>query len=247
MNSRFTSENLQNIFTFPFKDEKWKSKFTVGGFIFFVSIFIIPAFFISGYMYEIMKGIIVDKAEPSLPEWDDIGEYFKNGLKIAGVGFVYSLPTLLLTLPYFLNFLFLPFAESMSEEYASAAFVAMPITMILMMLGSLLGMVTSFFSIVAMGHMIAEDEFQAAFRIREWWPIFRKNIGGYLLAYVILLGVSWVTAFISQILMMTIILCIVLPFIMVAFYFYLGVVSSVLFAETYNEGVEKLADAKVDL
>ncbi len=247
MSSKFTSENLQNVFSFPFKDERWKSKFAVGGLIGFTSIFIIPGFFISGYMYEIMKQVIVDKAEASLPEWDNSGEYFKNGLKMAGVGFVYSFPTLLLMLPYFLNFLFLPFAENMSEELASAVFMAIPITMMLMFLGSLIGMVTSFFSIAAMGHMIAKDEFQAAFRIREWWPIFRKNIGGYLLAYVILLGVSWIVGFVLQIMAMTIILCVVLPFIWIAFYFYIGVVSSVFFAEAYNEGVQKMADAKAEL
>jgi len=68
-----------------------------------------------------------------------------------------------------------------------------------------------------------------------------------LLAYIILLGVSWVVSFVLQILMMTIILCVVLPFIWVVFYFYLGIVSSVLFAEAYNEGVQKLADAETDL
>ena len=247
MSSKFTSENLQNIFTFPFEDEKWKSKFAVGGLIAFASIFIIPIFLISGYMYEIMRRIIVEKAELSLPEWSESGEYFKNGLKMAGVGLVYSLPTILLMMPYFLSIPFFVFAESVSEEFISAFSIAMPITMVLMLLGSLIGMINSFFSIAAMGHMIAEDDFQAAFRIREWWPIFSKNIGGYLLAYIILLGVSWVVSFVLQILMMTIILCVVLPFIWVVFYFYLGIVSSVLFAEAYNEGVQKLADAETDL
>ncbi|MCP4142943.1 MAG: DUF4013 domain-containing protein [Chloroflexi bacterium] len=247
MSSKFTSENLQNIFGFPFKDEKWKPKFAVGAFIAIASIFIIPGFFLGGYFHEIMRRIIVEKAKPSLPEWDDAGKYFKNGLKMAGVGFVYSLPSLLLTMPYILIFLFIPFLESMSNEYISALSTAMPISLVLMLLGSLIGMVTSFLSIVALGHMVAKDEFSAAFRICEWWPIFWKNIGGYLLAFVILMGLSWLSSFIFQFLAMTIILCVVLPFIMIVFYFYLGVVSSVLFAETYNEGVQKMADAKAEL
>ncbi len=247
MTSKFTSENLQNVFTFPFKDDKWKSKFAVGGLLIFLSFLIFPIFFFGGYIYEIMRRIIVEKSEPSLPTWDDMGNYFQNGFKAWAVNLIFSSPSLLLMLPYFLNFMFLPFAEEMPEKFSALAMTVFPITFILMMLGSLLSLVLSFLSITAIGHMVAKGEFSAAFRFREWWPILRKNLGGFLLAFIVIMGTTWVATFVFQILMMTIILCIVVPFIMMAFYMYLGIISGVLFAQAYNEGVQKLADAETDL
>jgi hypothetical protein len=244
MSSTFTSENLQKIIVFPFRDEKWKSKFAVGGLFIFASIFIIPMFFIGGYIHEIMRRIIVDKREPSLPLWDDIGNYLQNGFKMWAVNFLFSSPAILLMLPYFIYFMSFPFMAEISEEAGIVAALGFPITMGLMMLGSLVSLVLSFLSITAISHMVAKGEFSAAFQIREWWPILRKNFGGYLLAFVVIMGTSWLAMFVLQILMFTIIFCFVFPFALAAFYIYFGAVAGALFAQAYNEGVEKLALAE---
>lgn len=242
MASRYTSQNLQEICKFPFRDEKWKSKFAILGFISIVSILIIPGFFFWGYIYEIMRRVIVDKDEiPTLPDWDDLGIYFKNGFRMFGVLAIYTLPTLLLMIPYFVTFLPMMFSDPAPSDYEQTFLITMPITFGLMMIGTVIGFVMQLLSIVAIGHMIAKDEFRAAFRIREWWPIFRKNIGGYLLAYILFIGASYVIGFAIQMLIVTIILCMVVPVLWIAIYNYLGVIGSVLFAQAYNDGVEKSA------
>lgn len=241
MSSTFTSENLQKTFKFPFKDEKWKSKFLVGGLLVFASILVFPAFFVAGYVHEIMRRIIVDKSEPSLPEWDDMGTYFKNGFKVWSVNLIFSSPAILLMVPYFVYFLSLPFLMDASGEINTISAMGFPITLGLLMLGSLLSMVLSFFSITAIGHMAAKGEFSAAFRIREWWPIFRENFGGFFLAFIIIMGASWLAMFVFQILMITIIFCFIFPFAIAAFYVYFGAIAGAFFAQAYNEGVEKVA------
>ena len=242
MSSTITSENLQKIFTFPFKDPSWKSKFTVGSLLYIIGIFILPGFFVGGYSYEVMRQIIVDDRDPSMPEWDDFGEYFQNGVKLFGVGLLYGSPTLMLMLPYFMLILFFPFVftGNIPEEYISMLFVAFPVTLGLMFIGSLIGFIFGMFGIVAKGHMVATGEFAAAFRIREWWPIFRNNLSGFLLAYLVLMALSWAITFAIQLLMATLILCVVVPFLMLAVYFYLGLVSNALFAKAYADGVKNL-------
>ena len=241
MTTRFTSQNLQTIFKFPFQDEKWKSKLAVFAAIGLVSILIVPGFFIGGYIYEIMRRIIVKKEEPSLPEWDDLGGYFRNGLKMFGVGFIYGLPALITLIPYFVIVLPMIAMEPIPSEYEPLFLIGMTVSMGLMMVGSLIGIVTQMFSLAAIGYMIEKGEFQAAFRIREWWPIFRKNIGGFILAYVILMGCGWIIGFAIQFIMLTIILCVLVPFLWAAVYAYLGVIGGVLFAQAYNDGVDKLS------
>ena len=34
-------------------------------------------------------------------------------------------------------------------------------------------------------HAMDKSEFAAGFRIREWWPIFRANLGGFIAAFAI--------------------------------------------------------------
>ena len=248
MSSTVTSENLQTIFTFPFKDQSWKSKFTIGSLLYMIGIFILPGFFVGGYSYEVMRQIIVDDRDPSMPEWDDFGEYFQNGFKLFGVGFLYGSPTLMLMLPYLVLILFFPFfiTGAIPDEYIDMLFVAFPVTLGLMIIGSLVGFVFGMFGVVAKGHMVATGEFAAAFRFREWWPILRNNLGGFLLAYLVLMALSWVITFAVQLLMATLILCIVVPFLMAAVCFYLGLVSNALFAKAYADGVKKLTALEIE-
>ena len=98
MSSTITSENLQKIFSFPFKGTEWKPKLAIGSLLYMLSIFILPYFFIAGYSYEVMRQIIVDKSDPSMPEWDDFGKYFRDGLKLFGVSALYGSPALISSL-----------------------------------------------------------------------------------------------------------------------------------------------------
>ena len=89
-------------------------------------------------------------------------------------------------------------------------------------------------------HVIAEDDFSAAFRFREWWNIFRANLSGFAITYLIVLGLFTILNFVNQILYMTIILCCLLPFIMIPATFYIMTTTSVLFGQAYREGVQNI-------
>jgi hypothetical protein len=60
MSTPFTSQNLVNLFGFPFKDPQWKQKVLLGALLLLASPFtaFISSVFTIGYAYRIMRQMI---------------------------------------------------------------------------------------------------------------------------------------------------------------------------------------------
>src|SRR5210317_1391292 len=80
-------------FTFVFEDEKWISKFAVGVIISLVPIVNFAGY---GYMVQLLKNVR-DGEENPLPEWDDFGKFFVDGLKFLAGYLIYFIPIILLS------------------------------------------------------------------------------------------------------------------------------------------------------
>ena len=202
---------------------------------------IIPSWFVFGYIYELMNQIIVYQKQPSLPEWDDWDKYLKNGFRAFAVGFIYGLPyTLLVIIPSISDALSL-FQESQITKNIPNEFQSYtPYWTPLMWVGILLSFISSGFTVIGVTHMIAKDEFSAAFRIKELWAIFRSNISGYILSFIFVMGTSWVSMFVAYMLIFTIVLCCLYPFALLFVGLYIPLIGSVLFSQAYIEGVAKM-------
>jgi hypothetical protein len=88
--------------------------------------------------------------------------------------------------------------------------------------------------------MIAEESFGAAFHVSGWWRNFKANLGGYLITYVLLVGILGIMYLGFYLMYMTLVLCWLLPFILSAFAVYAGFVSAALFGQAYRTGKENL-------
>src|SRR5438132_12450645 len=82
---------------FVFDDPRWIPKVLLGGVFALASIVFIGIFFIYGYLARLVRNVI-DGVEPPLPEWDDLGEFFYEGLRLFAVGLVYALPIAIVAL-----------------------------------------------------------------------------------------------------------------------------------------------------
>src|ERR1700694_3166253 len=78
-------------FTFVFDDPRWIPKILMGGLFTLASVFIVGSFFVYGYLARLVRNVIAGVAHP-LPEWDDLGEYFSEGLRLFCVALIYTLP-----------------------------------------------------------------------------------------------------------------------------------------------------------
>jgi hypothetical protein len=252
----FTYAEIQNLFTFPFRDPRWKSKLLIGSLISLAGFMIpfIPWIFVYGYGAQIMHRIILEGGEPYLPEWDDWDKLFKDGLRLGGVIFVVMLPlAIFLLLGYGLTVipqLIIAFRQvdnrTVSPLLEIIPVVGMVISWIIFGLGMLGGIVVGVMMPAAQGHVVATNQFAAAFRIKEWWPIFRANLGGFIIAYIIITGAAMAISLAFQILYLTIIFCCLMPFAISVYMIYQMIVWSTLMGQTYRAGVDKLATLKLN-
>ena len=245
MSKLYTSENLKDVLSFPFKDEEWPAKLLILFLLSFGGFLIVPIFFVAGYQYEIMRQIIVDREEPSLPEWEDWGTLFKNGAKFWAVTLIYFLPLFALFIILF-GLIVLAGIGIGSLDQSSSQVLPF-FFFIVLLLWSLVGTISfnamSIISIAASGHMIAKGEFAAAFQIKAWWPILKKSFWGFVIATLILKGFSYLIAFAGQFLILTFFLACLYPFLIGFAAIYIAMVFSALYAQAYVEGAEKMAES----
>src|SRR5215207_779984 len=214
--------NLSDLFIFPFRDSESRKHFLVGCLIYLAGfvIPILPWLIASGYNAILMRQIL-NGEKPHLVPWGNWEALLKDGAKLFGIRLVYSSPLLLLMIPIILLSFSFPFFSVLAQNGDSQNFGAAYVTFILLITGiSLLIMPLS----LAIGlilpaaevHVIAKDDFMAGFQVKEWWPIFKKNWGGFVVALAILYGLMMVTSFGMQILFMTLIQICLLPILLPA-------------------------------
>ncbi|NQS92414.1 MAG: DUF4013 domain-containing protein [Chloroflexi bacterium] len=245
---KYTSDPA-GILVFPFQDENWLKKTGIA-FLLVVLGFIpvIPTVLLLGYMAEIIKRVVVQREEPSLPEWDDFSAYFNAGFRLFGAGAVYLLPsTLLFGVGYLGMLLPVVFMDNVGYmESGGGIFVIAGYLMGLVLMGfaALISIITSMALPVAAVHLAVKEDFKAAFKVKEIWSIARANWKGFLLAYLLLVGASVILYYGTYFLVATVILCCLYPFAFSFIIAYLGLIAAGLYGDAYKTGLENLPVGK---
>ena len=251
MQQNFTMNSLQALLYFPFKDSGSRNRLLIASALGFASFIIpvIPWILLLGYAGAIMKQIIVEKQEPSMPDWKNWSDYLLLGGKLFGVNLIYSIPVFIpmllgyfgMILPAFIGILSGdPNGYSNSDQFVGITMLFSFGGMGLFGIGMIFSIILWVFLPPALAHVAARDSFAAGFQFRDWWAIFKANIGGFLLSIIIAGGLYMVMVFALQIIYMTIILCALLPFLLAFISAYLTIVIFTLFAQAYREGIIKL-------
>ena len=176
-----TSFDFARPFSFVFDDPEWLQRILIGGLFYLAGFLIVGWFFILGYMAKLARNVIAGLERP-LPDWENLGDYFNEGLRLFGVIVVYVLPLVVLGIGMMFPAMI---AETFDNDGArtmaglmsgciTCLFVPLTFAMIFFMPASLL------FAAV-------ERRFGAAFEFGRIWPFIKQNIGNYLLAIVVYL------------------------------------------------------------
>jgi len=252
------TQNLITVFKYPFTDPRWFQKMLVGALLVLASmiIWVIPSVFVTGYLSRISRRIISGDGQAALPEWDDWGKLFVDGIKLVGISFIYSIPMLISILATY-AMMFIPYIgmlSSMSDWSGHVMNNGFPSSFFLIFLmypmmgvGILISLVTAVFLPPALMHVIARDSFSAGFHFSDWWKVFRANLGGFMIANLITLANLTVLYFVTYILMMTIVLGCLSPLVTIATSIYLGALTFTLYAQAYRTGQDKLAAKSTEL
>jgi hypothetical protein len=255
MSETVTIASLKDLFRFPFQGPKWQNSFIIGSVLTFGSFIIpiIPLIFVAGYGMQIMRQAIKGQ-EIELPEWNDWGKLATDGLRMMGIGLIYTLPGFVVLVGgmvfYFAGSFTLPLMAAFGQDNGGPS-AAFPLVIFLLMAVLFLSLLVGFV-LYALGaiplpaataHFVAKDHFGAAFHVREWWPLVRVNKLGYLIAFVVVFGLYWIMSFVLMITYYTMILCFLVPFLAGPILFYLALISAALFGQTYRESQDLLAPA----
>jgi hypothetical protein len=183
-------------FTFVFDDPQWIPKVLIGGLFFLASFVIVGVFFLYGYIARLTRNVIDGLPNP-LPEWDDLGEYFSEGLKLFAVGLVYAIPIVIVV-----GLAIVPAAFVSSSDSDAARNIGGMSMACIYCLMLPLSLALALWLPAALLRVIVTREFSAAFEFSRIWQFIRENIGNYLLAIVVWLVARFAAG-------MGIVLCIV--------------------------------------
>jgi hypothetical protein len=254
MASTASLEGTKKAVFFVYSGKGWGTKWLIGSAL-YLGNFIIP--FVTliplyGYAGQIARRVIQADEDPELPEWTDWNLLFSDGIKLFGASFLYSLPGILALLTGYVLMFALNFAFMFDPSFYSNPEAVMPGFMAGSLLGTFGGMLLILVGILllaaaglflppALGHLVAKGEFAAAFRVREWWPIFKANFSGFVLALVLLYAVSMLLAWLAYLPYFTLVLCFVVPLTMCVAGFLTICIHLSLIAVTYRDALRKLA------
>ena len=239
--------NLSDLLIFPFRDSQSRKYFFIGCLIYLASFFvpILPWLIASGYSAALIRQVL-NGEKPHLVPWDNWEAMLKDGARLVGIRLIYSSPLLLLFVPLVLFSFAIGLYPVFAQNNDSQGFVTAYLIFMLVMTGLSvlilpLSLAIGLLVPAAEVHVIAKDDFSAGFQFREWWPIFKQNGGGFVVALGILYAVMMVWGIAMQFLFLTIVLICLLPFFMPAFSMYLTVVQYVAFTQAYKDGQDRLS------
>ncbi|HKY83281.1 MAG TPA: DUF4013 domain-containing protein [Anaerolineales bacterium] len=242
--------SLKPYFRFPLKGEQVANRFIIGSGLLLASFIvpILPALFVAGYGVQVMRRVTAGEP-PTMRAWQDWGALLSDGFRAWVISLVFFLPGVIVLVGgyavYFASFL----SMSSASGYESDAGIVLPFLIgvasmfIGLGLSTLLFVVASILFPAALAHFAAEDRFAAAFQIGTWWRVLRSNLLGFLIAWIIVVGLMGVIYFVSLSAYFTLVLICLLPILLLPAYFYLMLVGASLFGEVYAEGKARALQA----
>ncbi len=244
----FFGYDLKEILIFPFKDADARRYLLIGGLVSIAAFFIpiLPYFILYGYAVIIAKQVLKGEA-PHMVPWEDWSGMFKDGAKLFGIRMVFSLPILIMVIPLMLGGIAVPFIAENMKSGSADALVAIFTTILI---GTICIIIPASIPLViiipvAEIHNVDKEEFAAAFRIKEWWSIFRTNLGGFIMAFGIYYAISMALAIVMQVLAATIIFACLMFIFIPAMTIYITLIMYATVAIAYRDGKAKLAQPEL--
>jgi hypothetical protein len=189
--------------TFVTEDERWLTKVGIGSLVMLAATFLIfPVIFLIGYQLALMRNVMSGAPRP-LPEWDDWGKLFSDGLYVFLALLIYTLPLWLLFCVGF-GVLFLPVLGAANEDVIGALFgLAFFTWVVLACLALIAAFVMLFITPAVYIQYIRTQDFGSLFRFGEIFAIARANSGDILLTVVAGIAANLVLGMISSVLAAT--------------------------------------------
>jgi uncharacterized protein DUF4013 len=186
-------------FRFVVEDADWVKKLLIGGVFTLLSALIVGTFFVAGYWVRFLRRVVAGEPRP-LPEWDDLGGIFGDGLKVVGAYFVFvaGVLALVLLLGCGVGIVVVGIGglSDLSESARAMAAALGGIGLVgVYALLALLGLAGALFLPAVFVRVALKDRFEEAFAFREALAFIQANVGNYLLSLVFYLVANFASQF----------------------------------------------------
>ncbi len=183
-------DNIMDSIKYPLTEIK---NFAILALIMISCILIIPIPLFAGYLYRIIQ----ESAEGynELPEFDDLGQMYIDGLKYIGVGIIYGIVVTIIL------FLAITIGAAIGSDI---------LTILLTLIAFVIAIIIMAFEFISLFNMITEDNFVAAFDFTKIMAIINEiGIGQYVVWLIAIIVIGVVASGISTLLSWTLIVPII--------------------------------------
>jgi len=186
-------------FRFVPEDPEWIKKILIGGGFALLSVLLIGIPFVAGYWARTLGRVAAGDARP-LPEWDDLGGIFGDGLKLALVGLAYGLIAVLVlgSLGCVIGFFFVG-AGALEQQSQGAGSVLAALGGLgavgLYLLLILAGLALHLYVPAALVRVALKNDLASGFDFGAHFAFIRGNLVNYLLSLLFYLVASFVSQF----------------------------------------------------
>jgi hypothetical protein len=189
--------DLGRAFRFVVEDPDWIKKILIGGVFTLLSGVLVGAVFVVGYGVRLTRRVAAGDPRP-LPEWEDLGGMFGEGLRGLAIYLVYVLPVAIVPMAFAVVVAMAgaglsgasgaPGGRDASETFGALAAVGLmgvyAVTAILML-------VLALYVPAALARFAMLDRVSAGFEVRENLDFIRRNLGNYAMALLLYLLASF--------------------------------------------------------
>lgn len=188
--------DLGQGFRFFFEDPDWIRKILIGGVFTLLSVVIVGGVFVAGYGVHLLRRVVRGEPRP-LPEWDELGRLFGDGLRAFGLYLVHILAVGLVPAAFgCLIGLMGGGLASLSQSSRGASNAAGGLIAVAILglyaVTTLLMLLLAIYFPAAFTRFVVLDRFGAGFEVGENVAFIRRNLGRYALALVLYLLASLV-------------------------------------------------------
>jgi len=169
--------------SFVFEDEEWVTKILLGAVIALIPIF--GGLALMGYAIAVVRNVIAGHDRP-LPAWDDLGNYFKDGLMFWVTTVIYALPLLILICPIGLVWILPAIASEQEDLIAILTGVAGVVSAGLGCLAALYGILLALLTPVVQIRFAETEDIGACLRLGDIFRFLFANIGSVIISQILL-------------------------------------------------------------
>lgn len=195
--------DIGKSFSYVFADDRWVTKILIAAGILVAGIvlcwlllipLIIAALLLGGYGVEIMRRVMNGDPQP-LPEWDNWQAFLMDGLRLAAISIVYSLPIIVISVCVG-GVIGIIGSDSSGQMSDFGALLSWGLNC----LSFLWSLVVYLLLPAAVAHYIVSGQLNSAFRFGDIIQFVRANIKTYLIVLVLTYGVYLLAGLVGSLL-----------------------------------------------